>query len=95
MTITKQIEVTQVIEVTIDESKFDEEFMAEFDAHFFPGYDLNDHFKHLAQLFARGICDGDFDNFIEGYGVATDMGIRFRKIDGDEEILTPPIEQVA
>lgn len=86
----RQVQVTQIVEVTINEDKFDEEFMAEFDAHFFPGYDLDDHMKHLGQLFARGISD-DRD-FIEGYGPAADMGIRFRKIDGEEEILEPLVE---
>lgn len=84
--ITKLIEVTQHIAVTIDETQFTEEFLAEFDRYFydFDG-DLDEHFKHLAQLYARGVYDET--DYIEGYGPAKSMGIKFERRHGGEEIL--------
>lgn len=80
MAITKVVAVTQYIKVTIDESKFDEEFRRQFNASIFDaGDDLDEHIKHLAQLNARGIYD-DTD-FIEGYGPAEDMGIKLRALN--------------
>jgi len=71
------IEVTQMIEVTLDESKFDETFMAEFRESFFPFDTLEEHAKHIGQLQARGIIDASYgDHFIEGYGPASEMGIK-------------------
>ena len=80
----KQVTVTQTIRVTVDESKFTPEFMREFRQSFYEFDSLDDHIKHLAQLCARGIAD-DF-SFIEGYGKASDMGIKFVGIDSDESI---------
>ena len=83
--ISKEVVVTQVVLVTIDESKFDATFMAEFRASFYPFTTVNDHLEHLAQLFARGLVD-DNNDFIEGYGPAKDMGIRFKIVDDSSEI---------
>lgn len=82
--LTKEIAVTQWIKVTIDDDKFDDAFMAEYREHYRPFYDLDDHLKHLAQLHARGIYDDD--DFIEGYGPAKDMGIRFEIVDQSERV---------
>jgi hypothetical protein len=86
--ITKEIAVTQWVQVTIDETKFTPEFLAEFDQYVFKfGTDseaIDRHFKHLAQLYTRGIYD-DY-SFIEGYGQAEDMGIKFDLIDQTERI---------
>jgi len=79
--------VTQTIEVSVDESKFTEAWMAEFRESFFQFYTLGQHLCYLAQLYARGLVDDFGEQFIEGYGPAADMGIKFRKVDGDEEIL--------
>lgn len=81
---TKTVAVTQIIEVTIDESKFDKKFLDEFKTSFY-NFNLNDHIRHLAQLHARGLVDNK--SFIEGYGPAKEMGIGFKIIDGEEEIL--------
>ncbi|MBU3887117.1 hypothetical protein [Methylosinus sp. KRF6] len=73
--ITTFVEVRQTIEVTIDETKFTPQFMADFRGSFFAFYSLKDHVEHLAQLAAREVVhDG---SFIEGYGPAKEMGISF------------------
>lgn len=82
MAITKVVAVTQYIKVTIDETKFDEEFFSQFNASIFDADDdLDEHFKHLAQLAARGIASEYSDEFIEGYGPVKDMGIKLRALD--------------
>lgn len=80
-----KVAVTQVVEVTLDESKFDADFMAEFVQHFFPIDTIHEHAEHLAQLYARGIYDNG--DFIEGYGDAKDMGIKFSTVDQYEEVM--------
>lgn len=72
----KRVQAVMTFDIEIDETKFTPEFFAQFDAVISPfGDDLNEHFEHLAQLFARGVVTGD--SFIEGYGPASEMGIRF------------------
>lgn len=73
--ITKTATVSQNVVVTVDETKFTPEFMAEFRASFYPFRTLDRHIEHLAQLHARGIAENN--QFIEGYGPANEMGIRF------------------
>jgi hypothetical protein len=82
--ISREVTVTQIVLVTIDESKFDATFMAEFRASFYPFTTVNEHLEHLGQLFARGLADNG--DFIEGYGPAKDMGIRFKIVDDSSEI---------
>jgi len=88
------VEVTQLVEVTLDESKFDESFMSEFRDSFYPFFDLVDHAKHLAQLQARGVENmqyhkPQFAPFVEGYGPISEFGIRARVIDTDIEEVRP------
>mgnify|MGYP000981612332 CR=1 FL=1 len=79
------VEVTQRIEVTIDEARFDQTFFDQFNASITDhGDDLGQHFRHLAVLHARGVADDD--RFIEGYGPAQEMGIRFRVVDEWDEL---------
>lgn len=80
------INVVQEVEVTLDESKFTPEFMDEFRASFFDFDTIEDHAKHIAQLYARGVVEGD--DFIEGYGRPSEMGIRANALGGYEEIST-------
>jgi hypothetical protein len=80
----KLVEVRQWVEVEVDESKFTKHFMKEFRRYFYPFYTIDDHIEHLAQLYARGIADQY--NFIEGYGEAKDMGIKFFNNDIEVEI---------
>lgn len=77
------VSVTQNLVITIDDSKFTEEFLAEFRESFYPFTTIDQHIDHLAQLAARGIV-GDFgERFIEGYGPAADIGFEFKVIDTD------------
>lgn len=74
-----RVTVTQIIEVTLDASAFSESFMQEFRDDFYEFDAIEDHAEHIAQLHARGLFDGgSYDEFIEGYGPAKDMGIRAR-----------------
>lgn len=79
------LNVIRAVEVTVDETKFTEEFMEEYRESFSPFFYLKDHIEHLGWLFAaRGVDDTDF---IEGYGPAEDFGIKFREIDDEVEFV--------
>lgn len=80
------IDVTRTIEVTLDETKFTEEFMSHFREYFYPFYSVEDHAKHLAQLEAREMIGWRPDDFIEGYGAKDNFGITTKVIDQDEEV---------
>jgi hypothetical protein len=84
--VSKIVQVRQNVKVTVDESKFDETFMEEFRESFYKFRTLDDHIEHLGQLYARGIYDNH--DFIEGYGDADDMGIKFKFIDQETESFT-------
>lgn len=72
--ITRLVQVTMTVEVTVDETKFDETFMTEFRKYMYPNFTtLDRHMEHLAQMHARGLYTDE--DFIEGYGQAKDMGI--------------------
>lgn len=79
--VTKLIEAQGSFYVIVDESKFDQAFFDEFSQSMFPMTSVVQAVEHLASLYARGVIDGDTD-FIEGYGPAADMGIKFRNGDG-------------
>jgi hypothetical protein len=81
----KQVAVTQIVEIEVDETKFTPEFMAEFRASMYYFRTIDQHIEHLAQLYARNIADDR--SFIEGYGPAADMGIKGKVIDQTEDIL--------
>lgn len=68
-----EVEVTQTVMVELDESKFDDAFMASFRDFFYPFHTVKDHATHLAQLAARGLLNEDF---VEGYGPLAAMGIK-------------------
>ncbi len=70
------------VEVEIDDSKFDEAFMAEFRESFYPFYDIERHVEHIAQLEARGMLN----DFTEGYGPIKDMGIKARTVTWEVEV---------
>jgi len=80
----KTVLVTQSIKVTVDESKFDDTFMEEFRESFYPFTTINEHIEHLGQLYARGMAGNT--SFIEGYGPAKDMGIKFSEESIETEI---------
>lgn len=73
----RRVTVTQEVTVEIDRKKFNASFMKEFCESFYHFNTLDEHIQHLAQLYCRGLADNG--SFIEGYGKAVDMGIRFSK----------------
>lgn len=82
-----EISVTQVLEITIDENKMNEEFMEEFRKNFYPFMYLEDHAKHIAQLYARGIYSGWTNEEVEGYGsLREDFGVRVSDVDQWENV---------
>lgn len=85
---TFQVEVTQIVTVVVDETKFDEAFMEEFRASFYQFDTLEEHVEHLAQLEARGLIDVFGERFIEGYGPADEMGIKTSSEVDEIDILT-------
>lgn len=86
--ITKTVEVLQIVEVTVDETKFTPEWMQSFRETFYSFDSLNEHLEHLGQLAAREmIYQPQVTNqFIEGYGNASDMGIATRVTDTTAEV---------
>ncbi|MBO9580348.1 MAG: hypothetical protein J7498_05605 [Sphingobium sp.] len=80
------VDVTQRIEVELDAEKFDDAFMEEFRASFYPFDTIEDHAQHLAQLHARGLVDW-LPSFIEGYGPSNDMGINLSSSTCETEIV--------
>jgi len=80
------ITVTQEVEVTLDETKFDEQALEDFRKSFYNFEDIEDHAKHLGQLLARGLISPfEFDPFVEGYGPLSSMGISLKHISTEEE----------
>jgi hypothetical protein len=71
------VNVTQTVEVSLNEAMFTKEFMEEFSRDFFYVNELEDHAEHIAQMAARELYNfGQHSNdFVEGYGPLKDMGI--------------------
>ena len=83
--VVKEIEVVQMVTVAVDESKFTPEFMETYRRSFNDFHTLDDHLAHLGRLFAQGLADDG--SFIEGYGLAAGMGIKFTLGDVHEELI--------
>jgi hypothetical protein len=86
---TKRIEVIVVLDVTLDESKFTDEVMNDFN-DCIGKTDMAGHFKNLAFQEANGFIG--FDNFVEGYGDISDLGVEFREVSRDQEIIDDNVE---
>lgn len=86
---TFNVEVTQNIVITLDETKFTPEFLAEFNAGIVDwGDDLEKHAEHLAWTHATGRHDLEYTTaatapFVEGYGPVCDLGIK-AKVDSTD-----------
>jgi hypothetical protein len=80
------VEVTQSVAVEVPDTLFSPEFMAEFRRYFYDFETPEQHLEHLAQLHARGLAHDD--SFIEGYGDAKTVGIKFEEIDQRMEVTT-------
>jgi len=83
--ITREVEVVIVVRVTVDETKFTPEFMAEFAAAI-TNYDtVEEHVENLAWLHARGIVEeGDR---VEGYGPLDELGVGFTVTSEEQHLL--------
>lgn len=86
---TFHVEVTQLVEVTLDETKFDEAFLAEFRESFYPFMTVEDHAEHIGQLQARCMIDLEWNGkeFVEGYGPADEFSLRAKVIETDVELV--------
>lgn len=82
---TKTVEVRQTLNITVDETKFTEEWMEEFRSYMYRFRTLDEHIMHIAQCAAR--FDMNENDFLEGYGILKDMGIKIKFIDQEEEIM--------
>lgn len=83
----RDVVVQQTVRVHFDEKMFSEEFMTDFRRYMYDFHDIDSHVAHLAQLHARGIANNS--SFIEGYGPAKDIGIKFEVVGQGEEVLEP------
>lgn len=81
----KVIQYTQAVRVTVDRSMFTDEFLAEFRESFYDFDTIDDHLKHLGQLFCRGLAS-ETDSYIEGYGEPSRFGIKFEMEYDDLEL---------
>lgn len=81
--ITKRVQVTFEVDVTIDETKFDDVFMQEFRNNFFDHDTIDDHIKDLAW----NECRGQLDGFVEGYGPIKEMGISAKVVFEECEVI--------
>jgi hypothetical protein len=75
--------VTHEIEVTVDETKFTPEWLAEWRESYYRFWTVEDHIRHIGQLAARGMLN---ETFTEGYGPLADMGIEARVVSLEVEI---------
>lgn len=92
MATTYEVEVTQTVRVTVDESRFTDEFMTTFREVFYPFFDIEDHVEHIAQAAARELVSSS-SSFLEGYGVLKDMGIDFEVEDVDCDVTPNAAEE--
>ena len=82
---TKEVEIRQTVQVTVDESKFTPEFMQSFRDSFFDLYSVEDHIEHLGYLHAGNFIDQS--SFVEGYGYISEFGVEFEDMDYEVEVL--------
>ena len=78
---TFEVEVTQFIRVTVDESNFTPEFFVQFAQTIGPIADIEEIVRHLARLYAESVIDNG--QFCEGFGPLVDMGITFGDLGCD------------
>lgn len=68
--------VSVAVQVTVNRRMFTKKFLADFRKQFYNFQDIDEHLRHLAWLYARGLADNH--SFIEGYGQASEVGISFK-----------------
>lgn len=84
------VEVTRTIEVSMDRSKFDDDFWREFNESMVDrgGPD----FEYLAQHIAWNVAQGS-GSFVEGVGDLREMGVTVTWRDGGTEISNSPTQE--
>lgn len=87
-----QIAVHTDFKIEVDESKFTEEFFEEFSQSFFFMDTVQEAVEYLADLFARGMIRGEPNEFIEGFGRADEMGIRFITAHGGKNPISADLK---
>jgi hypothetical protein len=85
----RNVEVTFLVEVEIDETKLTPEFMEHFRQYFYDFESVDEHIEHLAQLEARNLIGDTPDSVIEGYGKKSQWSLKTRVVDGNQEMQTP------
>ncbi|MBY6244189.1 hypothetical protein [Methylosinus sp. Sm6] len=79
------MEVTQIVRVIVDETKFTPEFLAEF-AKAITNYDsVDEHICYLARMHVRAEIEPY--SRLEGYGLLHDFGIDFEIISEADRLL--------
>ena len=79
------VEVTQTVQVVLDDENLNDEFNKVFSEVMWDVDSLEDHAKHLAQMEARSMIG--FDKFVEGYGSLKEMNCAVKITDKTEEIV--------
>jgi hypothetical protein len=83
--ITREVEVTQIVRVTVDETKFTPEFLADF-AKAITNYDsVEEHICYLARMHVRAEIESD--SRLEGYGLLHDFGVDFEILSEEDRLL--------
>ncbi len=77
------VTVIQEVEVTLDESKFTEEFMNDFSKDYHHIEDIEGHARHIAEVIAQ---DSGYPNYIDGYGDLEEMGIGVSASNPETEV---------
>lgn len=76
----KTIAVTRAVRVSLDESFFTPEWIAEFESYMYPLDGIDEVYADLAEKFVAGIIDGH-ETLIEGYGDPKAFKLRFEQDD--------------
>ena len=73
------VDVVQRVEVTLDETKFTQEFLADFQRMISPRIKtVEDHARHLGELCARGVITTVYME-VEGYGFLHALGVKLTR----------------
>lgn len=86
---TFRVRVTQIVDVTLDDTKFTPEFMAEFAGSISDFERIEQHAQHIGQLAGREVYSLNKHlpkEFVEGYGEIGAMGISAVVLEGAEEV---------
>ncbi|AKE44844.1 hypothetical protein AU106_gp213 [Sinorhizobium phage phiM9] len=89
---TLEVTITKMIEVEYDLEKFTEEAMNVFnDNIYYVGDKPEEHLKNMVEMYAKGLSSPHIidhgvyieSEFIEGYGVVADFGVKFNELSED------------